>query len=54
VTATRAVAVPASTETVARYRPVLGRHGPVGVSVHTTWIAAVIAGLALGNRNGEG
>jgi len=28
--------------------PVLGRHGPVGVSVHTTWIAAVIfAVLAL-------
>ena len=27
--------------------PVLGRHGPVGVSVHTTWLAAVIFG-ALG------
>lgn len=28
--------------------PVLGRHGPVGVSVHTTWIAALIfAVLAL-------
>ena len=28
--------------------PVLGRHGPWGVSVHTTWMAAVIfAGLGL-------
>jgi len=26
--------------------PVLGRHGPVGVSVHTTWLAAVMFGVA--------
>jgi drug/metabolite transporter (DMT)-like permease len=25
--------------------PVLGRHGPVGVSVHTTWLAAVMFGV---------
>jgi drug/metabolite transporter (DMT)-like permease len=25
--------------------PVLGRHGPVGVSVHTTWLAVVMLGL---------
>jgi drug/metabolite transporter (DMT)-like permease len=25
--------------------PVLGRHGPWGVSVHTTWLAAVVLGL---------
>jgi drug/metabolite transporter (DMT)-like permease len=25
--------------------PVLGRHGPVGVSVHTTWLAAVLLGV---------
>lgn len=24
--------------------PVLGRHGPIGVSVHTTWLAAVVFG----------
>jgi len=31
--------------------PVLGRHGPWGVSVHTTWIAAVIfAMIGLGTR----
>jgi drug/metabolite transporter (DMT)-like permease len=34
--------------------PVLGRHGPWGVSVHSTWLAAVIfAGIALG-REGPG
>ncbi|MET3425957.1 drug/metabolite transporter (DMT)-like permease [Actinoplanes tereljensis] len=26
--------------------PVLGRHGPLGVSVHATWMAAVLFGLA--------
>ncbi len=26
--------------------PLLGRHGPLGVSVHTTWLAAVLFGLA--------
>jgi drug/metabolite transporter (DMT)-like permease len=32
--------------------PVLGRHGPVGVSVHSTWIAAAIfAGLAVGTED---
>jgi drug/metabolite transporter (DMT)-like permease len=31
--------------------PVLGRHGPWGVSVHTTWMAAVIfAGLGLAHE----
>ena len=25
--------------------PVLGRHGPVGVSIHTTWLAVVMLGL---------
>jgi drug/metabolite transporter (DMT)-like permease len=25
--------------------PLLGRHGPLGVSVHTTWLAAVLFGL---------
>ena len=31
--------------------PVLGRHGPWGVSVHTTWIAAVIfAGIGLAHQ----
>jgi drug/metabolite transporter (DMT)-like permease len=37
--------------------PVLGRHGPWGVSVHTTWMAAVgftIAGLLGIGGNGEG
>ncbi|MFD0517049.1 DMT family transporter [Paractinoplanes durhamensis] len=26
--------------------PLLGRHGPMGVSVHATWMAAVVFGLA--------
>jgi drug/metabolite transporter (DMT)-like permease len=26
--------------------PLLGRHGPLGVSVHTTWLAAVLFGVA--------
>ncbi|WP_127547960.1 DMT family transporter [Actinoplanes sp. OR16] len=26
--------------------PLLGRHGPLGVSVHTTWLAAVLFGAA--------
>jgi len=31
--------------------PVLGRHGPVGVSVHTTWLAvAIFAVLAIGTE----
>jgi drug/metabolite transporter (DMT)-like permease len=34
--------------------PVLGRHGPVGVSVHTTWIAAVIFAVLGGVREGPG
>ena len=32
--------------------PVLGRHGPVGVSVHTTWLAAVL--FAVLGAAGEG
>ncbi|WP_240670076.1 DMT family transporter [Actinoplanes solisilvae] len=32
--------------------PVLGRHGPLGVSVHSTWIAAVAFGI--GGVVGEG
>jgi drug/metabolite transporter (DMT)-like permease len=34
--------------------PVLGRHGPLGVSVHTTWIAAVIFAVTGGVREGPG
>jgi drug/metabolite transporter (DMT)-like permease len=34
--------------------PVLGRHGPVGVSVHTTWLAAVIFALLGVLREGSG
>jgi drug/metabolite transporter (DMT)-like permease len=32
--------------------PVLRRHGPVGVSVHTTWLAAVIFAVAALTREG--
>jgi drug/metabolite transporter (DMT)-like permease len=32
--------------------PVLRRHGPWGVSVHTTWLAAVIFAVAALNREG--
>lgn len=32
--------------------PVLGRHGPWGVSVHTTWLAAVIFAVAGVTREG--
>jgi drug/metabolite transporter (DMT)-like permease len=34
--------------------PVLGRHGPLGVSVHATWIAAVIFAVLGGVREGPG
>ena len=34
--------------------PVLGRHGPVGVSVHTTWMAAVIFAVLGGVWEGPG
>jgi len=34
--------------------PVLGRHGPLGVSVHTTWIATVIFAVLGGVREGPG
>jgi drug/metabolite transporter (DMT)-like permease len=32
--------------------PVLGRHGPLGVSVHATWMAAVLFGAAGALREG--
>ena len=32
--------------------PVLGRHGPLGVSVHATWIATVIFAVLGGVREG--
>src|SRR5213082_488618 len=34
--------------------PVLRRHGPIGVSVHTTWIAAAIFAVLGGVREGPG
>jgi drug/metabolite transporter (DMT)-like permease len=34
--------------------PVLGRHGPLGVSVHATWIATVIFAVLGGVREGPG
>lgn len=34
--------------------PVLGRHGPVGVSVHTTWLAVVMFGVLAVPAEGPG
>jgi drug/metabolite transporter (DMT)-like permease len=34
--------------------PLLGRHGPIGVSVHTTWLAAVLFGVAAAITDGGG
>ena len=34
--------------------PLLGRHGPVGVSVHSTWLAAVVFAVLGAGREGVG